>query len=493
MKHPYLNFSILAGLITGLSACGGGSSSGTAPGPVTGIGGTGIISVGTITGFGSIFVNGVEFETNNASIEIDDSAGSQSGLSVGMVVKVEGTVNDDGITGNATLVSYDGDLEGPIGSTPTANADNTAISFSVLGVNVVVNTAGTVFENTSYGALIQGDMVDVSGFYDANGQLVARYIKKKTTTFMAGTTEVEAKGTITGLSGTSFTLSLGSSASISVDAASANLSGIPGSTLANGQFVEVKGTLASATATTLTACDIQYEDFNSDQDNISLEGIVTDFVSLSSFSINGRPVDASGATLDPATLVIANGIDIEAEGPLVNGTLVAARVESRGGKIALHAPVSAAATTSVSLSLGDGSLNVTIDNRTQMEDSVSGLSPFTAGNIKPGDFLEIEAYQDASGNLIASQLKRDNADKIVLQGILQSFTDIGNGAGSVTILGITFTTTTITQFEDANETPFSPKDAFFSAGVGGSPVDDLVKIEDKQPADGTADNVEFED
>jgi len=496
MNNAHTKLSLLATLITGLVACGGGgggSTSSTAPGLVTGIGGTGITSIGTITGFGSIFVNGVEFETNNASIEIDDSAGSQSGLSVGMVVKIEGTVNDDGVTGDASIVLYDANLEGPIADTPIANADNNAISFTVLGVSVVVNAADTVFENTSFGALVQGDMVDISGFYDANGQLVATFIEKKSTTFTAGSTEVEAKGTITGLSGTSFTLSLASGASLSVDASGANLTDIPGGSLANGQFVEVKGTLASASATTVTASEIQFEDFNGDEDNISLEGLVTGFVSLSDFSVNGTPVDASNATLEPTTLSLADGVEVEVEGALVNGTLVATRVESRGGNIEVHATVSGTTTNQVTLTLGDGSLAFSLDNQTRMEDSIADLSPFTVSNISNGDFLEIEAYQDASGNLIASRIKRDKPDDVILQGNVDSITDAGGGAGSVTILGITFSTTTATEFADVNETPFSPKDAFFSAGVGGSPVDDLVKIQDDLSADGVADSVEFED
>ena len=51
-----------------LAGCGGGGNSSLAGG---GIGGTGITASGAITGFGSIFVNGIEFETAGASRDVD--------------------------------------------------------------------------------------------------------------------------------------------------------------------------------------------------------------------------------------------------------------------------------------------------------------------------------------------------------------------------------------------------------------------------------------
>ena len=94
-----------------LSACGGSSgSTDTTPVPPSA---TAKSVVGTITGFGSIYVNGIEYDTNGASYEVDDaSASDDSALAVGMVVKVQGSVNADGRTGSASSVSYDDEVEG---------------------------------------------------------------------------------------------------------------------------------------------------------------------------------------------------------------------------------------------------------------------------------------------------------------------------------------------------------------------------------------------
>ena len=66
---------------TVLVACGGSSTGDNA--------GT-VVSRGIITGFGSVFVNGIKFKTTGASISVDDEAGNESSLRVGMIVTVKG-------------------------------------------------------------------------------------------------------------------------------------------------------------------------------------------------------------------------------------------------------------------------------------------------------------------------------------------------------------------------------------------------------------------
>ncbi len=107
-------------ILAGLSACGGGGGGGGGgiagidDGPVGGISGSGATTSGTLDGFGSIFVNGVEYETDNAEIIIEGQPASESDLGVGMVVVVKGTVNDDGTTGTAERVFFDDEVEGPV-------------------------------------------------------------------------------------------------------------------------------------------------------------------------------------------------------------------------------------------------------------------------------------------------------------------------------------------------------------------------------------------
>ena len=76
----------LAGVLTG---CGGGGGGGgdaaLSSGTVTATG----VSSGAITGFGSVFVNGVKFNTDSAEVfRGDDQLNDVRELSIGMLVRV---------------------------------------------------------------------------------------------------------------------------------------------------------------------------------------------------------------------------------------------------------------------------------------------------------------------------------------------------------------------------------------------------------------------
>src|SRR5207302_8849334 len=86
MKREFTRIGASAILL--LASCGG-------PAQLGGIQGSGspVVAYGPIAGFGSIFVNGVEYATSNAQIRIDDQPGTESQLLVGQVVTVVGSVN----------------------------------------------------------------------------------------------------------------------------------------------------------------------------------------------------------------------------------------------------------------------------------------------------------------------------------------------------------------------------------------------------------------
>ena len=79
---------LLAGL---LAACSGGGESGSSTAAVTSV-----ASEGPIAGFGSVIMNGVRWNTDDADFEIDGQSGSQDDLSIGMIVRVEGERFADG-------------------------------------------------------------------------------------------------------------------------------------------------------------------------------------------------------------------------------------------------------------------------------------------------------------------------------------------------------------------------------------------------------------
>jgi len=323
--------TILTGLIAGiiaLAGCGGGGGSGT---NVAGIGGTGKTISGTITGFGSIFVNDVEYDIDNASFSIkeDNSPGlSETDLRVGMVVTLTGS--DDGTVGVASQVVYDNEIKGPVSNLTTVSG-GLKKSFSVFGLNVVVDVAGTKFDqgstpNFSFATLAEGDIVEASGLFDSSNTLITTYIEK-TDDLDPGNNEVEIKGTPDRDAGIGeFFILNGVKVNI---VAGTDLSDIPGNRVTATQFIEVKGILIKTNPDEVDASSIELEDdgIGSTDGEASIEGFVSEFVDNSNFKVSGQRVDATGATFVPAGLMLENDLRVEVEGTIVNGTLNAVKIE----------------------------------------------------------------------------------------------------------------------------------------------------------------------
>ena len=190
---------------------------------------------GEITAFGSIFVNGIEYSTTTATITINgvvQPVGDQSALKVGMAVLVDGTVNADGLTGIATTVDFLGDLEGTIDAAPVIIG--TRGSFTIYGL-VVKTDSKTVFaDGLTLAALRAGDVVEVSGLFNANdGSFAATRIEKQ-----VAFRKAELRGFISNVNATAKTFVIGPS--LVVDYSGARAQDIPPGGYANGMFVEVK-------------------------------------------------------------------------------------------------------------------------------------------------------------------------------------------------------------------------------------------------------------
>jgi hypothetical protein len=474
-------------LLAGLAGCGGGSGGGTSI--ASGIGGTGKIASGSITGFGSIFVNGVEYNIDAANCSVDDTdvtGACQANLALGMVVAVEGTVS--GSVGTATSVVFDANVEGPVSGLVTS-ADGFTRTFSVLGTSVTVEKVGTRFDDRvpgfSFSTLAENNVVEVSGFLDAGGTLQATYIEKKADAAAIGSTPVELKGTVADVTGSggpgdSFTLN-GVAVSI---LPGADLGEVPGGRVANGDFVDARGLLTGTAS--IDANRIQLEDprIGSDGDEVSVEGLVSGFNGdPGNFQVAGQTVDASGATFEPADLQLANGARLEVEGVINGTTLVAGSVEARGGEIRIDATIADVTATTLTVALGSGSITVAINSQTTLEDSTDTIEHPRLSDFSAGDFVEIRGFVD-TGGVVASEIHRNTADNVVLQGPVDSFV---NGS-SITVLGVTFFTDGSTGFRDASESSVNAA-AFYATLAQG----DLVVIRDNQPGDGTADRVAQED
>jgi hypothetical protein len=434
-------------------------------------------STGTIDGFGSIFVNGVEFETDDSQVSLDGEDSTQDKLRLGMVVTVHGTVNEDGKTGTAAEVIFDDEVQGPI-SAIVISQDGDSLLLTVLGMEIIAERTATVFDGVRFDTLAVNDLVEVSGFVENDLQLRATRIEKKSG-FVAGASEVELKGVVAGLSGTQFNLR-----GFVVDFSEADLSGVPGGSLANGLSIEVQGTL---NGNTIIADSVEQEEdiangFD-DDDDVSVQGAISNFVDAGHFDVNGVAVDATNASLKPAGLVLGDGVIVEVEGAWNGNLLMATEIKSRRGRVELEAKVADVDTAGgiITLQFFSGTVSVQVDSNTMLKDDTNQADPLTMNDIASGNFLEIEAIV-VGDSLLASRIHRDEQDDTVIQARVDSF----NPGVDITVLGITFTTEGA-KFEDQKNGTIAANDFFAQLQVG-----DLVKIKDEAQQDGIADEVEFE-
>lgn len=466
----------------------------------TGIGGSGFISFGTITGFGSVYVNGVKFETDSSTFDIEGTSGTQSDLAIGMIVQVNGTINNDGVTGTATNISFDDDLQGPVTSLTAPDADGITRSFTTLGVNVIINSSSTTFDlsdnvpaNTvfNFTTIVDNNNVEISGFFDASGNLVATRLELKNTVFDANSI-VEVKGIITNLAGSMFNIG-----SFIVDASAAAIEDLPNG-LVNGQTVEVKGTLNNIT---ITANRVEGEDnIVNDTDEIELEGIITNYVGDSNFKINGISVDASSATFEPASLSLGNDTRIEAEGAIINGILIADTIELGDGEIKVHANVTSIDTFTntfeVSPLIGQ-TITVTVTSSTQIEDDVNSISPFTLNNLVVTNFVEIRGYDDGSGGITATEIDIKAQSDVIVQGNATNATGDAASGGTITVLGILFSFDAVTDFENSDDINLSLGEIDSLINSISAITPQLLKIEDNEAGTGgntvgVADEIDIE-
>lgn len=136
-----------------------------------GIGGTGVR--GTITGFGSILVNGLKLEFDHTTtVEIDGKPASLEALKIGQIVQGVARTKDGKL--NLATVEIQHAVTGPISA-----IDHAHETLTVLGQNVRLNLAGDKAAINAFKTLKAGDMVNVSGLRQADGTIVATRVDQK--------------------------------------------------------------------------------------------------------------------------------------------------------------------------------------------------------------------------------------------------------------------------------------------------------------------------
>jgi len=357
-----LPIAVFAALTALLASCGGGT------------GGTGVtsnppsnaISIGVMTK-GSVIVNGVHFDDSNATVVIDDTprAGTIDTRD-GMVVKLAGQVNDDGITGTAQKVRALVEVRGtPDQVNATANPPN----LRVLNQAVFVDDQTIYSGVTGIATITTSMLIEVHGLRDSSGNIRATRIET-TQTQMGDATVDEIRGVVSGGNTTTnpTTFNLGSQAIAVVGGATIVP---PGAQYTNGSVVEVHcsarpciggGAFQATVVEVEDAKDAAFEPSNGER--YEVEGLISGFTNgTTPFFVAGTSVTISSSTTFDGGLAsdLGNDVAIEAEGSWNGTTLLATKIEFKRSVIRLQGATANATSNSFDMQIAQSSFTVTIE------------------------------------------------------------------------------------------------------------------------------------
>lgn len=331
-KKPNLSIrsaAVSAALValTVLGSCGGG---------VTGSGGTGApptaYSVGTVSGFGSVIVDGVAFDDLHARVVTETAPGIDSPAEVRLGERVAVASTEAGV---ASLIRIETALSGPVAAAPSGGR------FTVLGQTVAIITAGGSGPTTQLGGgylrasdIAVGDAVDVSGVLVQQG---ATWIVSATRIDKLPTLPdyLRVTGVVAGLAAGSTNFLIGD---LAVTASGAPL--LPAdAVLANEAVVTVLAVPSTYVASgvgapRLRAAQVRLALLQPSSVDGFLSGSISALdIAAKTFTLGGQRVSYGGAIFSPTGAALSNGSYVQVRGQVgIDGTLVAASVNVRDSR-----------------------------------------------------------------------------------------------------------------------------------------------------------------
>lgn len=415
MVHVLIIAAICAGL-----ACSGGGGTTVAGG---GIGGTGVTSAGEITDFGSIWVNGVEFDTRQAEIYINNirqGSGDQAvieNLDIGRIVCVKGRAYD-AASGMAEAVYYASTVTGPIDDIEII--DDYTKQLTVLGQVIIVDDR-TWLKGLGMDAFAVGNLVEVSGLFGGTGSIVGSFLAK-TADVAPPNGLYHVSGPVSNLGADTFSIN-----NLAVDFSQAVISGFSPSGLQNDMFVSISGRLDIDDPTILVADMVEpYRLLGElqDGDNIEFTGYVFDEPSANRFYINGYLTEINSDTqyVDGTAADILPGSKIKVQGYFSAGVIIAQQIR-------FNAPMLAESDLGLKNNV-DFTLELTgLESLTIRTNSLTryiGLSS-SFGDLTPGDHLVIKGHLVDDQTAMASQViglpQAPGQERIALRGTVTAISD----------------------------------------------------------------------
>ncbi|MEE8364242.1 MAG: DUF5666 domain-containing protein [Gammaproteobacteria bacterium] len=421
----------ITGLVGMLIACGGGGGSLTS---------VSVVTKGVITGLGSIWVNGVEYETpDGGSYSNDDSTSTIASYEIGQVVSLRGRRHGDGVSGTATEVEYEAEIEGA------------ASGGAINGVTILITPTTNVTKATLdiNDDLIDGSRYEVSGFWLDNTTIEATFIKDDDDSGSGGDGIDEVKGFVEAPNLDPLALT--------VRGVTYTYIGTPAVSV--GDLVEIHFDPLNNIASRVELEDDFFDNQGHGQE-VELEGAVN----MDPTDLAGCPADAdflidrtcidwdsvpSDGWMDGLTgeADMESGLRVEAEGHF-NATgdlLIAEKIKGRGNRVRI---------TAVASNVGTGGFDVfggTIQVTTQ-----SGLTDSNGASIVNGAGLEIRGIRTGPTSVLAIRIKDDSVNSTSIHVLRAKVDENGadSGAQTITVMGVTSDADGSTQLE-IEDVPFT--------------------------------------
>lgn len=435
-----------------LTACGSGDSDGD--GRTAGIEGTGIVS-----GFGSVYIDGIEFETDDATILFVGEQVAESMLSVGDRVTVTGTLDEDG-RAHAQRIVYQRTLDGPI---DTIETDGERGRLIALGQTVYFD-ADTAFVGVAADDLAEGDLIAVSGFTGTQNDVYAQSVRRNDDGFAPNVSILEIEGRIDAVNDTR--LNIGeqivdfSNAQVRPDRAA----------LTTGRRIEAFGTRDAASDEPFIATRIDVLELNRAPEGrrMLVEARIRDYDGPSDFVAGNWRIDASDAErVDDGATPLGPGVEVSVRGVFESDRVRATtlRVEP-ASDTTFEASIEAVDTQAQTITLFGRTISLPDDTR-YSDSRDTGSRTLRIDTLSPNDPVRVRAYLDAD-TAVARSLERLETFDPNESAIAGRVTEIEPNE-TLVVAGVTARTDTNTTYYDADDNMIDA-DTFFERATPGTRV-----------------------
>ncbi len=415
-----------------------------------------VTATGVITGFGSVYINGVKFETDQAGVTANGENDTEDALEVGMVVTINGNIRADGEGAEASSIDYQANAEGPVTSINLAEK-----AITLLGQVYVVDDL-TEFENITFNSVQIGNWIEVSAIQNSDGQYIATRIE------LSDRTEgIQLVGEVSQLDTLAKTFNIDEQL---IDYSSATVEG----ELLDGLEVEVESETDLVDGV-LAATEVEVEEAQDLAGQlIGFEGEIEVFTSVSDFVVDGQAITITNETTFKGgqSSDLALGVDIAVRGSIVEDVFVATEIRiERDTEIKIEGLVDSTDLETNSIVIL-GNIIFTDEYTRFIDKSEYDERRFRIDDILIGDKVSIKAF-DNEGQLLASQVKRkktvnevdDDTETTEIEG---KVSDIS--APTFSVSGVTIKVTEASVIELPNGAELTSSE-FFSAATNDTEVE----------------------